>query len=88
MRVAVIGGGYGRGGKSILLALAMQELGRVTMTDMLRERPNVMVVDECSHMDFMAQPEEESPHAGERHRQTVNRVNSKRSRIGKAARWS
>ena len=88
MRVAVIGGWYGRGESSVILALALQQVGHGAMAEMLRVRPDVMVVDECSHMDFMAQQEEESPHPGERHRQAVNRVNSKRSRVGKAARWS
>lgn len=32
-------------------------------------------------------PVEESPHAGERHRETVKRVNSSRSRTGKLERW-
>lgn len=32
--------------------------------------------------------EDESPHPGERHREVAKRVNSGRSRAGKAARWS
>lgn len=93
--VIVLGGGPGswggRGGKSILLTLAMQELGRVEMADMLRRQPDVIVIDECQHLpriDQMAKEEYESPHPGERHREAVKRVNSGRSRAGKAARWS
>lgn len=90
MQIAVIGGGvYGRGGKSILLALAMQEMQRAHVRDAINYRHPLVVIDECEHlerMDMIAK-EEESPHPGERHRETVNRVNSKRSRAGKAARW-
>ena len=87
MQVAVIGGGvYGRGGKSIQLALAMQEMAKS-----IERRPDVIVFDECNHLraiDMVATQIEESEHPGERHREVVKRVNSGRSRAGKAARWS
>lgn len=88
MNRVVLPGCWGnRGGKSILVAMAMQELRRSVIPC---RQPDVIVIDDCQdlpRMDQVAVPEEESPHPGERHREAVNRVNSKRSRAGKAARW-
>lgn len=78
----------GFGGRSVLIAMAMQELGRLVT---IRRPSAVIVIDECAHlpsMHMLAQPVEESPHPGERHRDNVKRVNSGRSRAGKAARWA
>lgn len=90
MQVGVIGGGmYGRGGKSVLLVLSMQELGQMVAQDRgasKRTLAEIIAIDECER--FVTHPVEESPHPGERHREVVSRVNSKRSRAGKAARWA
>lgn len=86
MRVGV----FGSYGKALMVALAMQELGREIGRTVPRQ-PNVIVFEDCDYSALRgldAMQVEESPHPGERHRQAVNRVNSKRSRAGKAARWS
>lgn len=54
-----------------------------------RTAVEILALDEFERFKDYAvnQVQDESPHPGERHRETVNRVNSKRSRVGKAARW-
>jgi hypothetical protein len=56
-----------------------------------RTAAEIIAIDECERFNDYAvkqvQVQDESPHPGERHRETVKRVNSGRSRAGKAARW-
>lgn len=73
MQIVLLGGG-GYFGRLSMLALAQQALDR--------ERA-VEALESC-----MAPMEAVSLHPGERHRDNVKRVNSSRSRAGKAARWA
>ena len=78
----------GFGSRSLMVILAMRP---VDILESIMHRPDMVMIEECAHlprMDMMAQPMDESPHPGERHRDNVRRVNSGRSRAGKAARWA
>lgn len=59
-----------------LMSLAMRELGRA------------IVLAGVLEVNRMTAQIDESVHPGERHRDNVKRVNSGRSRAGKAERWA
>lgn len=91
MKIVVIGGN-GRLlaclGAISAFSRSAGQIGLVVPGVSASKRPLVEVIAIDEFARIATEPVEESPHPGERHRQAVNRVNSKRSRAGKAARWS
>lgn len=89
MQIVVLGG---NGRLLVALAAATAAYGHMGQGLVVPERGagkrtaiEILAIDEYERLSGNLAGE--SLHPGERHREAVNRVNSKRSRAGKAARW-